>query len=212
VAGSASSVTDDSFIRFSAADAVNGHIISGDETNHRTTDGVSAEVCHVYSKVSEGVPSVSFPLSELAVRDSEVQASADEQHDTDSEALAAIPAVLIQVNGSVVAEDLLGTSGDDAGESTINSVIGLVLDRLANNVAALSCFTWRSIIFTDDDSWWGYYMLAIGLYIVKMFVFPPSAGQPFKNESLKEAVKMWCENKSAAAAKFGDISHGTLLR
>jgi hypothetical protein len=30
--------------------------------------------------------------------------------------------------------------------------------------------------------------------------------QPFTNELLKEAVKMWCENKSAAAAKFGDIS------
>jgi surface protein len=30
--------------------------------------------------------------------------------------------------------------------------------------------------------------------------------QPFTNASLKGAVKLWCENKSAAAANFGDIS------
>jgi surface protein len=30
--------------------------------------------------------------------------------------------------------------------------------------------------------------------------------QPFTNASLKEAVKLWCENKSAAVANFGDIS------
>jgi surface protein len=30
--------------------------------------------------------------------------------------------------------------------------------------------------------------------------------QPFTNASLKEAVKLWCENKSAAVAGFGDIT------
>jgi hypothetical protein len=30
--------------------------------------------------------------------------------------------------------------------------------------------------------------------------------QPFNNGSLKEAVKLWCENKVAAVAKYGDIS------
>jgi surface protein len=30
--------------------------------------------------------------------------------------------------------------------------------------------------------------------------------QPFTNASLKEAVKLWCENKSAAVANFGDIT------
>jgi surface protein len=202
IAGSASAATGDSFIRFSAIDAVDGQIIGGDEMNDIKTDGARAEGNHVSAEMVEGVPSVSSALPELPVRDSEVQASADEQHDIDSEPLAAFPAVLIHINRSTVTEDLLGTDDDNAGKSNINSVVGLMLARFADYMAALTCIIWRSFIFADDDSWWGYYVLAIGLYILKMIVFPPS----FNNESLKEAVKMWCEDKPAAVAEFGDIS------
>jgi hypothetical protein len=45
-----------------------------------------------------------------------------------------------------------------------------------------------------------------GLPNVKLLSADIILRHPFTNESLKEAVVLWCSNKSAAAAKFGDIS------